>query len=419
MDEAKRNAERLFAGLDRISRRELLRRAGRGSVYLGVGALLAACGIGGQNQQTGGGNGQDAEPSPEPLPEAAGTVSVANWPLYIDRIRGKSPTLASFTEDTGTQIDYKVVINDNEEFFGTIQEPLSRGESVGWDVIVVTDWMVAKMVRLGFLRELDHDRLPQFEANAFDKFRDPPYDPGNTYSIPWAAGITGIGYDVSLTGRELTSMEDLFDPAFEGHVGMFSEMRDTIGLILLSMGVVPTEAGIDDVEAAQQRLLQQRDDGIVRGYYGNDYTDGLANGDLWATMAWSGDIFALQQDNPNLRFVIPDEGAMRWTDNMCIPAPAEHPTDAHVWMDYVYTPRIATNITEWVWYESPVSQVPEMIETDAAEASGADKALLEELAASPLVFPDETTVATTYNYKVLDEEEEAAWNELFQQVTQG
>lgn len=420
MGEVERNAERMFAGMDRsISRRELLRRAGRGSMYVGVGALLAACGIGGQNQGNQGGNGQQGEPSPEPLPEQAGMVTVANWPLYIDRAKGESPTLLSFTDETGIEVDYQVVINDNEEFFGTIREPLSRGESVGYDVIVVTDWLVAKMIRLGFLRELHHDRLPQFEANAFDKFKDPPYDPGNAYSIPWAAGITGIGYDISLTGRELTSIEDLFDPAFEGHVGMFSEMRDTFGLILLSMGVTPTDATMDDVQAAQGRLLEQRESGIVRAYYGNDYTDGLANGDLWATMAWSGDIFALQQDNPDLRFIIPEEGAMRWTDNMCIPAPAEHPTDAHEFMNFVYDPRIAANITEWVWYESPVSQVPEVIQEDAAEAGGGEKKLLEELASSPLVFPDEQTVANTYNYKVLGEEEEAEWNELFQEVTQG
>jgi spermidine/putrescine transport system substrate-binding protein len=284
-------------------------------------------------------------------------------------------------------------------------------------VIVMTDWMVAKLARLGFLRELDHSRIPNFR-NAFPKFVDPPFDPGNTYSIPWAAGITGIGYDISLTGRELTSVEDLFDPAFEGHVGMFSEMRDTFGLVMLSQGVVPEEATVADVERAQQKLLEQRDAGIVRGYYGNDYTDQLATGSLWVTVAWSGDVFALQLDNPNLRFVIPEEGAMRWSDSMLIPVTAEHPTDAHLWMDFVYRPRIAADITEWVWYESPVSQVPDIIEQDAAEAGGSEGEFLRQIANSPLVFPTEETLNVTYPYKTLDEEEEEIWNELFQEVTQ-
>jgi len=399
----------------RLSRRELLRLAGRGSAFLGASAFLSACGVAGQGRQSG----PEDDASPEALPPSAGELVVASWPLYINQQQGdRSPTLIAFEEQTGISIQYKVVISANEEFFGTIREPLARGEPVGFDVIVVTDWLIEKMARLGFLRELDHTRLPNFE-NAFEKFVDPPFDPGNTHSIPWAAGITGIGYDISLTGRELTSVEDLFDPAFEGHVGMFREMRDTFGLMLLAQGVTPQDATVADIERAQRKLLDQRDEGIVRGYYGNDYTDQLATGSLWVSMAWSGDVFALQLDNPNLRFIIPEEGGMRWSDNMAIPATAEHPTDAHEWMNFAYTPRIAADITEWVWYESPVSQVPEIIVQDAAEAEGADRALLERIAGSPLVFPDEATVASTYNYKVLDEEEEAIWNELFQEVTQG
>jgi spermidine/putrescine transport system substrate-binding protein len=416
MTEDKRRLDELFGGLHgQVSRRELLRRAGRGSVFLGVGALLAACGIGGQEAE----DTPEPDDSPSPLPEIAGELVFANWPLYIDRAQGESPTLVSFTDETGIEIDYQVVINDNEEFFGTIREPLSRGQSAGYDTIVVTDWMVAKMIRLGFLQPLHHDRLPNFEANAFERFKDPTYDPGNTYSVPWAAGITGIGYDLELTGRELTSMEDLWDPAFAGHVGMFTEMRDSFGFALLANGVNPLEATMEDVQAAQQKLLQQREDGIVRGYFGNDYTDQLATGSLWVSMAWSGDIFALQQDNPNLRFVVPEEGAMRWTDNMVIPLGAEHPADAHEFMNFVYDPRIAANITEWVWYESPVSQVPDIIREDAAEASGGEAELLEQVAESPLVFPSAEIEDRLYNYKTLDEEEEQAWNDLFQAVVQG
>lgn len=416
MTEYERRMHELFAGLEGpVSRRELLRRAGRGSMFLGVTALLAACGIGGQQSE----ESPDPDGSPSPLPEIAGELVVANWPLYIDRAQGESPTLVSFAEETGIEIDYQVVINDNEEFFGTIREPLSRGQAAGYDTIVVTDWMVAKMIRLGFLQPLHHDRLPNFEANASDRFKDPSYDPGNAHGVPWAAGITGIGYDVERTGRELTSMEDLWDPAFAGHVGMFTEMRDSFGFALLANGVAPEEATMEEVEAAQQKLLQQREDGVVRGYFGNDYSDQLATGNLWVSMAWSGDVFALQQDNPNLRFIVPEEGAMRFTDNMVIPVGAEHPADAHEFMNFVYDPRIAANITEWVWFESPVEQVPDIIRQDATEASGGDAELLTQLAESPLVFPSEEVEAQLHSPKVLDEEEEMAWNDLFQAVIQG
>jgi spermidine/putrescine transport system substrate-binding protein len=399
-----------------MSRRELLRRAGRGSVVLGGAWLAAACGVQGQ---------QRAEPTLSPLPPKTGRLRMANWPAYIDRAgAGKpSPTVASFQDEHDVRMQYDVVINDNEEFFGTIREPLSRGAPIDHDIIVVTDWMVAKMIRLGYVEPLHHEELPNFRENAHDKFRDPSYDPGNAHSIPWAAGITGIGYNRKLTGRELTSTEDLFDPAFEGHVGMFSEMRDTFGLILLSMGVDPLQASVDDVQRAQERLLEQKERGVVRGYYGNDYLDQLDQGNLWATMAWSGDVFALQTENPDLEFVVPEEGGMAWTDNMVIPAGSRNPTDAHLFMDYVYQPRIAANITEWVWYESPVAEVQEIIAADAqtpeAEEDLSCSPFCEDLANSPLVFPTEEVAANTFHYKVLDQEEEQTWNELFQQVTLG
>jgi spermidine/putrescine transport system substrate-binding protein len=399
-------ADRLFAGLDSpVTRRELLRRMGRGSMYLGVMGFLAACGVQGQRR---------AEPEKQALPPKTGELSMANWPLYIDKKAGQSPTVLSFEEEHDVDLEYNVVINDNEEFFGTIREPLSQGQSSGWDIIVVTDWMIAKMARLGYLEQLHHEELPNFEANAAEKFKDPFYDPGNKHSVPWAAGITGIGYDVSVTGRDLTSVQDLFDPAFAGRVGMFTEMRDTFGLVLLSQGVEPSTATVEDAEQAQQTLLDNRDN--FRGFYGNDYADQLATGNLAVSMAWSGDVFALALDNPNLRFIVPEEGAMEWTDNMAIPAGAEHPTDAHLFMNYVYDPRIAANITEWVWYESPVGEVEQIVQEDVADGG---PGYLKQLAESDLVFPTPEMESQLHGYKVLDEEEEGVWNDLFQEVVQG
>jgi spermidine/putrescine transport system substrate-binding protein len=398
--------DRFFGPFDRqVSRRELLRRMGRGSMYAGAMAFLAACGVQGQRRE---------QQELTRLPPKAGELLMANWPLYIDKKGGTSPTVTSFEEEFDVAMQYKVVINDNEEFFGTIREPLSQGQPTGWDIIVVTDWMVAKMARLGYLEQLHHEELPNFEAHAGDKFKDTFFDPGNRHSIPWAAGITGIGYDIEATGRELTSVQDFFDPAFAGRVGMFTEMRDTFGLVFLSQGVEPSQATMADVEKAQQTLLENRDN--FRGFYGNDYYDQLATGNLAVSMAWSGDVFALALDNPNLRFVVPEEGAMKWTDNMCIPAEAEHPTDAHLFMNYVYDPRIATNITEWVWYESPVAEVEEMVQADVADGG---PGYLKQLAESELVFPTEETEAQLHGYKSLDEEEEQVWNDLFQEVVQG
>jgi len=238
-------------------------------------------------------------------------------------------------------VKYKEVTNDNQEFFAVVSQSLSAGDPVGYDLIALSDWVVAKMNRLNWLEPLDGSLLPAVEANMRDAYRDPSYDPGNAHSVPWQGGITGIGYNPELTGRRITSFTELWDEAFAGHVGMLTEMIDTMSLTLLSIGTDPATATLEDAERAQERLLEQREAGIVRGYYGNDYIDGLARGDLWATMAWSGDVFFLKQDNPALEFVIPEEGGISWVTPLEIPIGAAHPRDAHAFLDFVYQPDVA------------------------------------------------------------------------------
>jgi spermidine/putrescine transport system substrate-binding protein len=337
-------------------------------------------------------------------------LNFANWPLYIDKAKGESPTLIDFTKATDIDVNYDEVIQDNASFFGTIREPLANGDQIDYDLIVVTDWLIDKMARLGYLEELDHERLSNFEAHAGEIYKDPPYDPGNKFSIPWQSGITGIAYNRALTGRDLSSMGDLFDTEFAGKIGMFKEMRDTMNLMLLFNGVEPQDATIEDVEEVQQQLLDQVDDGIVRQYYGNEYADALARKDIVASIAWSGDVIQLTLDDPDLRFVVPDEGGILWVDNMAIPQNAANPIDAHEFMNFAFQPDIAAQIVGWVNYICPVPEAKEIL----ANTKG-----YESVANSPLVFPTPEMEAKLHSYKLLSEEEEQEWNDLFQQVVQG
>jgi len=393
------------APIRRISRREMLRRMGVGAGGLSLAALLTACGIESQSQDT-----ESEENAALTTDEITGTLNFANWPLYIDRAKGENPTLNDFTEATDIEVNYDEVIQDNASFFGTIREPLANGEPIDYDLIVVTDWLIDKMARLGYLEEIDHERLPNFEANAGEIYKDPPYDPGNKYSIPWQSGITGIAYNRALTGRDLTSVGDLFDTEFAGKIGMFKEMRDTMNLMLLLNGVEPKDATIEDVEAVQEQLLKQVDDGIVRQYYGNEYADALARQDIVASIAWSGDVIQLTLDDPDLHFVVPDEGGILWVDNMAIPQNAPNPIDAHEFMNFVYQPEVAAQIVGWVNYICPVPAAQEILASTKGYESVAD---------SPLVFPTTEMEANLHSYKILSEEEEQEWNDLFQQVLQG
>ena len=240
--------------------------------------------------------------------------------------------------------------------------------------------------------------------------------------MPWQSGITGIAYNPELVDEEITSMAQLLDPEliekYCGQIGMFVEMRDSMSFAMLYKGVTPGDATIEDAEAAQQVLLDQAP--CVRDYYGNEYAQALADGSLAITMAWSGDVFQLQFDNPDLQFVVPEEGAILWTDNMAIPKGAAHPNAALAMMDYVYDPENAAQVAEYVNYITAVPGAKDIILQHADEAEDEEDAeYLRTVAESPLVFPTEEMLERLYSYKVLDEEEEREWNELFGEVVQG
>jgi spermidine/putrescine transport system substrate-binding protein len=401
----------------RLTRRDLLRATGKGGAGAAAAALLAACGgLGADPSRTG------TAATPSVLPPLALELSIAQWPLYIDpgSKGADSPTLVAFEQETGIDVTYRENINDNAAFFGKLLPQMSAGQDPGYDLITLSDWVVVKMERLGWLATIDHSALPTVTANIGAAFADPAYDPGNGHSVPWQGGITGIAYDPNKTGRELTSFADLWDSAFAGHVGMLTEMVDTMNMTLLSLGVDIQNATDDDVQRAQQKLLDQRDAGIVRQYYGQDYTRALSEGDVWATMAWSGDVLQLQLANPDLRFVVPDEGGILWVTPMEILRTAPHSADAHAFLDFVYRPEIAAAITEWVGYVTPVPAVQDLVRQHAAEATKpADREYLEFLAESPLVFPTEDMLANLHSYKVLSQEEEESWANAFTVVVNG
>ena len=405
-------------GASRITRRELLRGAGRGAAGLAAASLLAACGSDGSSGSAGSGAG-----SPSTMPPLAHELSVAQWPLYIDRARGgHRPTLEAFQKETGIKVDYREVINDNEAFFAKLVPQFQAEQPTGWDIIALSDWVVTRMNRGGWLEELDWSLLPTARQNMLPAFDDPIFDPGNAHSVPWQGGVTGVAYyPDKVPNGKIERFDDLWNEELAGHVGMMTEMVDSVSLTLLSLGVEPVQATIEDVQRAQEKLIEQREAGIVRSYYGQDYIDALTGGDTWASMAWSGDVFYYKYlgGYPDLEFVVPEEGGMLWTGPLEIPQGAAHPTDAHAFMDFYYQPEIAAQVTDWVLYMTPVSGVQEIMAEKARTLKGADAAYYETLSTSPLLFPpDDLASANLHEYKALTEEEFRQYNELFTTVVE-
>lgn len=392
----------------RFSRRQLLRSAGVGAGSLALASLLAACG-GAPAADHGATGGFDWSKQ-----KKTGEFTFGNWPMYVDRakVNGEAvhPSLQKFTQDTGITVDYKEVIDDYASWFGKLQPQLDARQTTGFDLIVMgyPKWLPL-MMQLGYLIPLDQSFLSNFQKYAAPSYRDRSYDPGNKYSVPYQSGITGIGYDIDQTGREVTSLADLFSKEFEGKVGMFNDTEDTPNMALLALGVEPTTSTPADWQKAADFLTRQRDAGIVRQYYGQGYIGDLQTGNLAVCLAWSADVLQSQLHGyPNLRFVVPDEGGLLWTDCMCIPIGAKHPVDAITYMDYVYQPEIAAMLTDWILNVSPVPGAQKVL---VAEGEGA-------VAKNPLVFPTPDMYERLHGYRILDARETQEWNDIFLPIYQ-
>ncbi|WP_448070523.1 ABC transporter substrate-binding protein [Georgenia yuyongxinii] len=383
-----------------VSRRMFLRTAGAGGLALGTAALLTACGTPARQGAQPGAAAQD-------LSDSEKLLNFSNWPLYIDYDDAEEgrPSLEAFEKATGITVTYTEEINDNAEFFGKVQNQLSNGQATGRDLVVLTDWMAARLVGLGWLQELDKPNLPNVEANLLDNLRSPSWDPDRSYSVPWQSGMTGIAYNAAAIGEVRSMAELLTKPELKGRVTFLSEMQDAMGLMLLADGKKPSDFTDADFEAAIDRLQGAVDAGQIRSFTGNDYAQDLVQGNIVAAMAWSGDVIQLQFENRDIKFVAPEEGLMLWSDNMLVPAGATHKKNAEALINHYYDPEVAAQVAAWVNYISPVDGAREAME-----------AIDPELAENPLIFPDEDFLGQTNLFKGMTEEEERTYNELFQQV---
>lgn len=339
----------------------------------------------------------------------------ANWPYYIDVTdNGKDhPSLDAFTKATGINVKYLETIQGNAPFYAKIAPVLKSGQPIGNDIIVMTNsWQLTELMMQDFLVPLWQEKLPNFFKNASPSVISPDYDKGNKYTTTWQSGMTGIAYNPKLTGREITSFEDLWDPKFAGHVGMMSDLTELGSAAMLKLGIDPAKSTPDDWKKAAAILEDQKKKGIVRQYYDQSYITALENGDTWITQAWSGDVFqAHTKGFKDLKFIVPKEGVMIWHDNMMIPKGAANPLSALEWMNYYYTPETAGMIEDYVNYICPVPGAQAFIKDQLKDADVAD---------SPLVFPTPEMYAKThdfYTFKSFDQYQ--TWQSTFSPIVQG
>jgi spermidine/putrescine transport system substrate-binding protein len=423
----------LWRGLTtrRVSRRDLLRAGG-----LAAGAAAVAGGTGLSALLAGCGNGTPAAAQTDSVGSAAWwsrqrlhhTVNFANWPDYIDVLNGKHPTLEHFKTLTGITVNYTQPVNDNVTFYNAIRPSLERRQYTGYDVIVTTTNSPAlgELINNGWLIPLDQSMMTNFRKYASRLAENPPWDPGNAYTMTWQSGWTAVGYNSKLIPNPGNSVGILFDKKYAGRVGMMADPQELGSVGLLAIGVNPATSTESDWRRAAAFLQNQKSSGIVRGYYDQSYIDKLKSGEIVVTQAYSGDIFQanLQQQYQALQLLMPVEGAMFWTDNMCIPMHAQNPKDAMALMDYFYEPGIEAVVEYYNDYVCPVPQAQQELLHPTGWAAVTLTAMRQEIgklpsytANSPLVFPTAQSEARSRNYYQFQNAAElAAWNRLFQPI---
>ncbi len=377
-----------------VSRRSFL--VGLGATGLGLGATgLVGCGT-------------DAGSAPTFDLGDDASLTMLTWSDYIDPSDGDyAGTIDRIRAELALDVDYRPDYEDNYAGYELVLTEAVRVDEPRYDIVVPTNWRAAQMIQRGWAEPLPIELIPN-HVNLDPAFMTNPWDRGSRFQMPWQAGITGIAYDPALTGRPLTSVEDLFDPALAGRVGLIGEMREAVGLAMLANGDDPSRPSVATAQAGFDRIAEAIASGqFTRATY-EDFAPRLAAGELSAAMAWSGDTALLRADRPDIEFVIPDEGAIQWFDTMVIPAGSAHVAAAGRFMNYVYEPSNAARITAWVGYISPVLGVRDVLLSEGGE--------LAELAQDPLLFPDESNRSRLFIWGGLDETEESVLDDSFNEI---
>ena len=397
----------LLRGL--VSRRSAM----MGAAGVSAAAFLAACGSAGKTPATGGASGTAAPAktaaAAQDMSDTEKIVNWSNWTEYIDTSEdGKSrPTLDAFFKKTGIKVTYNEDYLDNDEFYAKVRPLLEGGKDTGRDVWCSTDWMVARLIRQGFVQKLDLANIPNAK-NLDDSLKNVEFDPGRLYSLPWQSGFAGIGYNLKATGgKKIESITQLLtDPALKGKVTLLTEMRDTVGLVMMEQGKNIASFTDADFQAAIDMIQQAKDSGQILRFTGNEYTEGLAKGDIAACVAWTGDVVQLQFDDENIQYALPEKGFTLWSDNFVIPALAMHKKNAEKLIDYYYDPAVMAQVAAFVNYIAPVKgTAEELVKIDP------------ELGKNPLIVPTADVLSRAQVFRGLSTVEETKYNKLFSALT--
>ena len=379
-----------------VSRRNLI----FGASGLGIAALI------GENQFIS-----------ESVAAANQTVRFANWSLYLDYDnKAKNyPTLVEFTKKSGIPVKYMEVIDDNDSFTAKVTPQLRLKRDIGYDLVVPTEWMAARWINSGFAQKIEAKPVPN-KKNLISFLQNRSFDPNRDFTLPWAGVIAGLAWNKEKLPKGIQSLEDkthpergLFtNPRLKGKIEVLSEMRDTVGLILMWQGVdIAKPFAQSKWDNALEYLKKKIKDGWIRQIKGQSYQEDMISGDALAVIGWSGDVNQLNLQNQNrFGFGLPDSGGTFSSDNMLIPATSPNKTGAEAVMNYYYDPVVAARVSNYINYVCPVSGAQDaMAKINSANVK------------NTLIFPDEKMWSNLHVFRDLSNTEQIKFSTSFQKVS--
>lgn len=315
--------------------------------------------------------------------------------------------LEKFAEASGISVTYSNAVSDDNVYYSKVKSQLKLGQDIGADASVLSDWMAAKWIHLGYVQEIERKRITNFE-NIRLQFQDASYDRGRRASLPWRSGFTGIAWNKEELPDGLASVTDLWDPSLSGKVGVMSAMRDTLGLIMLDAGVDIEGSDWGDAEfsAAVNTLRTQVSSGQIRSIKGNQYKEDLKSGKTIAAIARVGDVMQINAEaGDKWGFAIPAKGGVLWSDVVVIPVGSTHRSNAEDFINFYYDRSNAVKVAAATSFISPIDVRQPEIGT-----------IPQELSRNLMIFPSEATFATTKTFRTLTQGEEQRYGAQYQTV---
>lgn len=381
----------------RLSRRQLLEAIARVGPAAALAPILAACSgnvltatsepsTGASAAPASGAPSSAVEPTATPAPTPEAELNVYNWDAYIGE-----ETVAQFEDKYGIKVIYDK-FPDATTMLAKIE---SDGKGAGYDIAYPTSVEVPRLVATGVLQPLRLDLIPN-AANLGAEWSNPGYDPGNAHSMPYMWWTTGFCWDGDKIAGELDSWEALWDPAYSGKLSMLDDIREVFAVAAFRLGLDPNTTSEADLDRMVALLEEQKP--LVRTYTTDDIGV-MAGGQAIIAHAWSGDVYQMVEDVPNIRYVIPKEGAVRGSDTMVITSGAPHPIAANLWIDFNLDAQVSAQNTNYIGYMGPNAAAREFISPDILgdPTVNPDVALIEKLTELLQLGADEDKYTERWN----------------------